>query len=42
MLGRRLSVKLDVLGRSGIRMADVAAELASRAASMRPDSVLIR
>ena len=41
MLGRHLSVKLDVLGRSGIRMADVAAELAPRAASMRPDIVLI-
>ena len=41
MLGRHLSVKLDVLGRSGIRMSDVAAELAPKAASMRPDIVLI-
>ena len=41
MLGRHLSVRLDVLGRSGVRMADVAAELAPRAASMRPDIVLI-
>lgn len=40
-LGRHLSVKLDVLGRSGVRMADVAAELAPHAASMRPDIVLI-
>jgi lysophospholipase L1-like esterase len=40
-LGRHLSVKLDVLGRSGVRIADVAAELAPRAASMRPDIVLI-
>jgi lysophospholipase L1-like esterase len=41
MLGRHLSVKLDVLGRSGVRMADVAAQLAPQAASMRPDIVLI-
>jgi lysophospholipase L1-like esterase len=41
MLGRHLSVRLDVLGRSGVRMADVAAELAPQAASMRPDIVLI-
>jgi lysophospholipase L1-like esterase len=40
-LGRHLSVTLDVLGRSGVRMADVAAELAPQAASMRPDMVLI-
>jgi lysophospholipase L1-like esterase len=41
LLGRHVSVRLDVLGRSGVRMADVAAELAPRAASMRPDIVLI-
>jgi lysophospholipase L1-like esterase len=41
MLGRHLSVRLDVLGRSGVRMADVGAELAPQAASMRPDIVMI-
>jgi lysophospholipase L1-like esterase len=41
LLGRHLSVRLDVLGRSGVRMADIAAELAPQAASMRPDIVLI-
>jgi lysophospholipase L1-like esterase len=41
LLGRHVSARLDVLGRSGVRMADVAAELAPRAASMRPDIVLI-
>jgi lysophospholipase L1-like esterase len=40
-LGRHFTVKLDVLGRSGVRMADVAAELAPQAASMQPDLVLI-
>jgi lysophospholipase L1-like esterase len=41
LLGGHLSVSLDVLGRSGVRMADVTAELAPQAASMRPDIVLI-